>query len=228
MAPKLPTAHASVELTAFTPYRLSFIGAVAACAGTASTAKSTTSANARKPARFIRGRRVHTTVEAAASIDHDELPNARRACSRIRRRRVLSAPGATHRPPLGDRYRASGLWRGETVWDAFSATARRVAGKTAIVEAGRRMEFVALAAAAERLAGGLAARGIGGGDVVAVQLPNWTETLVVMLAVSRLGAVANPVLPIYRRREMGFILRESEARVLFIPGRYRDLDHRVL
>src|SRR5207247_166394 len=86
----------------------------------------------------------------------------------------------------------------------------------------------ALAAAAERLAGGLAARGVRAGDVVALQLPNWTETLTVLLAAARLGAVANPVLPIYRRRELGFILAEAGARVLFIPGRYRDCDHRAL
>jgi len=97
-----------------------------------------------------------------------------------------------------------------------------------VVEGTARTSFTALAAAAERLAGGLAARGVRAGDVVALQLPNWTETLAVLLAAARLGAVANPVLPIYRRRELGFILAEAGARVLFIPGRYRDCDHRAL
>ena len=97
-----------------------------------------------------------------------------------------------------------------------------------MVEGTARTSFTALAAAAERLAGGLAARGVRAGDVVALQLPNWTETLAVLLAAARLGAVANPVLPIYRRRELGFILAEAGARVLFIPGRYRDCDHRAL
>ena len=97
-----------------------------------------------------------------------------------------------------------------------------------MVEGTARTSFTALAAAAERLAGGLAARGVRAGDVVALQLPNWTETLAVLLAAARLGAVANPVLPVYRRRELGFILAEAGARVLFIPGRYRDCDHRAL
>ncbi len=91
-----------------------------------------------------------------------------------------------------------------------------------------RIDFRALAAAAERLAGGLAARGTRSGDVISFQLPNWSETLVVMLAAARLGAVANPILPIYRRRELGFILRQAGSRVLFIPGRLRDTDHREL
>ena len=96
-----------------------------------------------------------------------------------------------------------------------------------MVEGAAQTSFAALAAAAGRLAGGLAARGVRAGDVVAFQLPNWTETLVVFLAAARLGAVANPVLPIYRRRELGFILAEAGSRVLFIPGRYRDCDHRI-
>jgi len=64
--------------------------------------------------------------------------------------------------------------------------------------------------------------------VVSFQLPNWTETIVVMLAAARLGAIANPILPTYRRRELEFILRQAGTRVLFIPGRHRDLDHRDL
>jgi cyclohexanecarboxylate-CoA ligase len=120
------------------------------------------------------------------------------------------------------------LWRGETIWDAFAATAARVSGKTAVVEGDACTSFQALARAAERLAAGLAARGIGAGDVVAVQLPNWRETLEVLLATARLGAVANPILPIYRQRELGFILPQAGGRILFIPGRYRDADHREL
>jgi cyclohexanecarboxylate-CoA ligase len=97
-----------------------------------------------------------------------------------------------------------------------------------VVEGAARTSFPALLGAAERLAGGLAALGVCAGDVVAVQLPNWTETLTVLLAAARLGTVANPILPIYRRRELAFILAEAGARVLFIPGRYRDCDHRAL
>ena len=138
------------------------------------------------------------------------------------------APVPTQVPSLAERYRRERLWRGETIWQAFAATAHRAARKTAVVEGQNRVSFAALAAAAEGLAGGLAARGVGPGDVVAFQLPNWTETVVVLLAACRLGAVANPILPIHRRRELRFILGEAGARVLFIPGRYRDLDHRAL
>ncbi len=114
------------------------------------------------------------------------------------------------------------------MWRAFATTARRGAARNAVVEGSRRTTFGALAAAAERLAGGLAALGVCAGDPVAFQLPNWTETITVLLGISRLGARATPVLPIHRRRELGFILARSGARVLFVPGRYRDVDHRAL
>jgi acyl-CoA synthetase (AMP-forming)/AMP-acid ligase II len=140
----------------------------------------------------------------------------------------LSTLAPTHRPRLGDRYRRDGLWRGETIWAAFAASAGRAPGKIAVVEGTTRTSFHDLASAAERLAAGLAARGIGAGDVVAIQLPNWRETLEALLATARLGAVANPILPIYRQRELGFILPQSGARALFVPGRYRDADHREL
>jgi cyclohexanecarboxylate-CoA ligase len=134
----------------------------------------------------------------------------------------------THTPALADAYRRAGLWRGETIWRTFATTAAARGTRVALVEGALRTSWAALAAAAEQVAGGLAALGVGSGDVVAVQLPNWTETVVALLAAARLGAVLNPVLPILRRRELGFVLRASGARVLVVPGRYRDADHRAL
>jgi len=142
--------------------------------------------------------------------------------------RLPDAVVPTHTPPCAAAYRREGRWRGETVWGAFAATAAGMGARTAVAEGDRRCTFAMLAVAAGRLAGGLAGLGIGPGTVVAFQLPNWTETLVVLLACARLGAVANPILPAYRRRELAFILNQSGARVVFVPGRYRDLDHRAL
>lgn len=70
--------------------------------------------------------------------------------------------------------------------------------------------------------------GIAPGDAVAVQLRNWWEMIVALLATARLGAIAVPILPIHRAREVRFILRQTGARAAFIPGRFRDCDHREL
>jgi cyclohexanecarboxylate-CoA ligase len=134
----------------------------------------------------------------------------------------------THRPALADAYVRSGAWGDDTLWEAFAATAARLGDRPAVVEGSERLGFGALAARAEAVAGGLAALGVAPGDAVALQLPNWWETLVVLLAATRFGATAVPILSIHREREVAFILRQTAARAIFIPGRYRDCDHRDL
>jgi cyclohexanecarboxylate-CoA ligase len=134
----------------------------------------------------------------------------------------------TRPPACAAAWRASGAWRDETLWEAFAATAARAPDCLALVEDAWRLDFATLAAHAERLAASLAARGVGARDVVAFQLPNWWETVVVFLAAQRLGAVAQPVLPIAGARELAFMLRQTGARVHFVAGRWRDVDHRAV
>jgi cyclohexanecarboxylate-CoA ligase len=140
----------------------------------------------------------------------------------------MSAWRPTHVPPLAAAYRARGAWRGETVWHAFAATAARHATRTALVDGAERITFADLARRAERAAGALATVGIGAGDAVAVHLPNWWETVVVLLALARVGAVAVPIPMIAREREARFILGTSGARLLVLPGVLRGHDHRAL
>lgn len=66
--------------------------------------------------------------------------------------------------------------------------------------------------------------GVAPGDVVAVQLPAWVEWLVSAIAVAHCGAVLLPVVSIYGAKELGFILRQSRARVLITPHRFRKAD----
>jgi cyclohexanecarboxylate-CoA ligase len=74
----------------------------------------------------------------------------------------------------------------------------------------------------------LARCGVGKGDVVSFQLPNWLEAVVVHHATVRLGAVSNPIVPIYRAREVGFILRQARSRVFVVPDVFRGFDYREL
>ena len=70
---------------------------------------------------------------------------------------------------------------------------------------------------AARLAAGLAARGVGPGDVIAYQMPNWAETLAVLWAGFRIGATMVPIIHFYGPQEVRFIVRQSGARALVIP-----------
>ncbi|SHN39851.1 AMP-binding protein [Cryptosporangium aurantiacum] len=89
----------------------------------------------------------------------------------------------------------------------------------------RRATVAELVADAERVAGGLQARGVGPGDVVAVQLGSVYEGAVAQAAVALCGAVLLPVVLIYGPRELGFILRQSGAVALVLPGEVKGRRH---
>src|SRR5882757_3231547 len=78
---------------------------------------------------------------------------------------------------------------------------------------------------ARRLAAGLRARGVGPGDVVALQLPNWMEAAAVFWASAFLGAVVVPIVHFYGRKEVGYILDTVEPRVFVTAERFGHLHH---
>jgi cyclohexanecarboxylate-CoA ligase len=106
--------------------------------------------------------------------------------------------------------------------DALEATARRAPAKTAAVDDTWRVSYADLDALVGRVAAGLVQRGVGPGDVVTSQLPNTVEALAVCLAANRVGAVHNPVVTIYRERELDFIRTEAGTAV-FVASRDDDL-----
>ena len=116
-----------------------------------------------------------------------------------------------------------GLW--ELVEQRAAATPEAPMARD---EHGRQLTFAAYRDAALRVAAGLAARGVGEGTPVSWQLPTWISSLVLVGACSRLGAVQNPMLPIYREREIGFITRQTGARLLIVPGTWRGVDYPAL
>jgi len=76
-----------------------------------------------------------------------------------------------------------------------------------------------------RLAGGLRALGVGPGDVVAFQLPNWVEAAITFYACAMLGVTLVPIVHFYGPKEVGFILRQSGARLLVIVSRIGQRDY---
>jgi acyl-CoA synthetase len=76
-----------------------------------------------------------------------------------------------------------------------------------------------------RVAGGLRALGIGPGDVVSFQLPNWVEAAVTFYACAMLGVTLVPIVHFYGPKEVGFILRQSRARAFVIVSRINQRDY---
>jgi acyl-CoA synthetase len=67
-----------------------------------------------------------------------------------------------------------------------------------------------------RVAGGLRALGLGPGDVVAFQLPNWVEAAITFYASAMLGVTLVPIVHFYGPKEVGFILCQSRARAFVV------------
>ena len=67
------------------------------------------------------------------------------------------------------------------------------------------------------MAAGFADLGVRPGDVVSWELPTWIDTVVLAAALSRLGAVQNPIIHIYRDREVGFCVRQTGSSLLVTP-----------
>ncbi|WP_250528491.1 AMP-binding protein [Caballeronia sp. GAWG2-1] len=123
-------------------------------------------------------------------------------------------------------YKAVGLWEGRTLLDDFNQAVELRPDALAVVSPnGRRMTYRELDAESRAVAAYFASVGVGKGDVISVQLPNWAEFVAVHLAATRLGAVTNPLLPIYRENELGYILGFAHSRIAVIPGNYRNCDY---
>jgi len=66
----------------------------------------------------------------------------------------------------------------------------------------------------ESFARGLSALGVNAGDRVVIYLPNSPQWVVAWAALQRLGAVAVPLTPFYGDREISYVCRDAEARVV--------------
>ena len=79
-----------------------------------------------------------------------------------------------------------------------------------------------------KIALGLKQLGVAKNDVVSCQLPNWWEFTLLYLACSRIGAVLNPLMPIFRERELEFMLKHGESKVFVVPSKFKGFDHEQL
>lgn len=113
-----------------------------------------------------------------------------------------------------------------TFWGLIAEAAQRRPDRPLLVdEHGRALTVRQLHDASCATAAALAERGIGAGTVVSWQLPTTLETMVVMAALTRLGAVQNPIIPILRESEVGFITGQLDTEFFVAPGVWCGFDH---
>src|SRR5499433_1461247 len=128
-------------------------------------------------------------------------------------------------PDLVERYTRTGHWGSHTFYGILAHRAEAHPDRVAIIDRRGAVTYRELRERVDRVADGLHQLGVGPGDVVTIQLPNWAEFAYAFFACERVGAVANQIGPDYRSREVEYILRFSESRAYVAPASFKDFDY---
>lgn len=132
------------------------------------------------------------------------------------------------REALTRRYYAEGIYGAVTLADAMRTGATAHPDVRMIFHSDEHPGEATLAemhARSRALAASLQELGLGPGDAIAIQVPNWLEGAVSLQAAMILGAVIVPVIHIYGPAEVAFILEQSGARAFLCPDRWRHIDY---
>jgi acyl-CoA synthetase (AMP-forming)/AMP-acid ligase II len=124
---------------------------------------------------------------------------------------------------LAQRYADHGWWTPDTLGDLLARGLKDNPHVTFRVHSVQRPysgTFADVERLARRLAAGLRARGVGPGDVVAFQLPNWLEAAATFWASAFLGAVVVPIVHFYGAKELRFILGTVKPRAFITAERF--------
>src|SRR6266702_2834958 len=130
--------------------------------------------------------------------------------------------------------RASGFWIDKSFDEFLQQAVAATPGKLALLAdradraEPKRLTYAELGDLIARAAAALKRLGVGPRDVISVQLPNWWEFAVIALAAFRVGAVVNPLMPIFREHELSYMLDFAETKLLIVPKLFRGFDHEAM
>ncbi|GAA2826537.1 cyclohexanecarboxylate-CoA ligase [Leucobacter komagatae] len=119
----------------------------------------------------------------------------------------------------------AGWWQNRLITDYLDAASAASPNGLAIVDGAGELTYAAFKRLVDRAALGFIDLGVEPGDTVSIQLPNRREWLIAHYAAVRVGAVTSPLIPIYRDREVSYMLRKSRAKVLVTAAEFRGFDY---
>lgn len=119
---------------------------------------------------------------------------------------------------------APGPREGTRIDSHLREAAARHPERPALLDRGHIWTYGSLDREIDRWAAALARHGVRPGAVVSWQLPNRAEAVILHQATLRIGAISNPIIPIYRHSEVGFILRQARSEIFFVPATFRGFD----
>src|ERR1700739_3365416 len=124
-----------------------------------------------------------------------------------------------------EHFYGAGLWSTDTFQDLLLRRVQENPDKVFATDGTRSLTFRELFDGGQRLAVGLHRQGLRRGDAAAVQLPNWVEFIQVLAALSRLGVIMVPIMPIYRREDVSYVLSNAGIRAVFTPANFSKFDY---
>lgn len=117
-------------------------------------------------------------------------------------------------PLSHDQYPSRGLWSEERAGHLLATAATRWPEREYVRIGEQRLTFGTAWDRSLRMCRFLRAEGVGPGDRVVLQLGNCVELITLLFACWRIGAVAIPVVPIYRVRELSAILGDAGPKLI--------------
>lgn len=106
-----------------------------------------------------------------------------------------------------------------TVYQLLKSASDHEPEREAIYDLISRRTFGELLNDVDHLANVLYNSGVRKGDRVAIGLPNWYETVLLIFATAKIGAILVPFNPLYQTDEVTYILKDSQPKVLFMTDR---------
>ena len=122
-------------------------------------------------------------------------------------------------------YRRFGYVSDLTMSASVVRAARQWGSRPAVIEGGHRSTYKELLEVVERAAAWLIGVGVGSGDVVCWQTPNWWEAHVLGLAIWHVGAVSCPIAPFYREHELRQAIEQVRPAAVVTAETFRGFAH---
>src|ERR1700761_9201127 len=128
----------------------------------------------------------------------------------------------------GAAYHEQGWWQTRTLPSYLDEFIASGPDRLFVTDGTRSLSYAQVGGGASRFGARPRELGVRRGDRVVVQLPNWAEFVIAYLALTRIGAVTVPVMPIYRHNEVEYVLRHSEAVAAVTCDSFRGFGYRQM
>ena len=132
------------------------------------------------------------------------------------------APAAERRAALEARFPS---WSPKTISGILDDAVESFGDRPLVITDDHEYSYAEIQAWSRDLAAGLIELGVEPGDHVSMIMANYPEFVAMKFAIARAGAVCIPINFLFRGGELGYVIDQSDSKVLIAMDRYRDLDY---